>query len=91
MYHRIKLSNLLSIVFFVMALALAGCSSSTKDQTESTASNPVNDLVKLKDLDGSAIDLSEYKDKAIFVNFWATWCAPCIQEMPSLEKKASCL
>ena len=34
--------------------------------------------------DGSASTLEEFKGKTILVNFWATWCAPCEKEMPSL-------
>ena len=32
------------------------------------------------------LNLSDYKGKLILLNFWATWCAPCKEEMPSLDK-----
>jgi thiol-disulfide isomerase/thioredoxin len=41
---------------------------------------------KLKDVSGKEVALSDFKGKVILVNFWATWCGPCIREMPDLEK-----
>lgn len=49
------------------------------------------DKIKLTELDGKAIDLHQYEGKTIFINFWATWCGPCIQEMPSIQKAKSSL
>lgn len=40
---------------------------------------------ELNDIKGNITTLSEEKGKIILLNFWATWCAPCIYEMPSLE------
>ncbi len=36
----------------------------------------------LKDLDGENITLADYEGKVVFLNFWATWCPPCRQEIP---------
>ncbi len=36
------------------------------------------------DVDGNPVFLSDYKGKRVLVNYWATWCIPCIKEMPSL-------
>ena len=38
------------------------------------------------DLEGNKIDLNQYKGKVLFLNFWASWCAPCIMEIPSLNR-----
>jgi peroxiredoxin len=37
-------------------------------------------------LDGKMISLSDHKGKVVLVNIWATWCRPCVDEMPSMEK-----
>ena len=39
----------------------------------------------LKDLVGEEHQISDYRDKIVIVNFWASWCAPCVEEMPDLE------
>ena len=39
----------------------------------------------LPDLDGTTVSLSDFRGRAVVLNFWATWCAPCIREIPYLE------
>lgn len=39
---------------------------------------------ELETLDGDEVSFNEMKDKVVFINFWATWCPPCIAEMPDI-------
>ncbi|MCU7838780.1 MAG: TlpA family protein disulfide reductase [Candidatus Thiodiazotropha sp. (ex Troendleina suluensis)] len=51
---------------------------------------PANDF-SLPDLTGKIHQITDYRGKAYILNFWATWCAPCIKEMPALERAAEIL
>jgi len=42
--------------------------------------------LELSSLDGQAQRLEDYRGRVLLVNFWATWCAPCLEEMPSIER-----
>ena len=45
--------------------------------------------VIFKDINQNDVDLDDFKGKLIILNFWATWCAPCKEEMPSLDNLQS--
>lgn len=41
---------------------------------------------KFTDANGKAVTLSDYRGKYVLLNFWALWCAPCVKEMPALDR-----
>ena len=65
-------------------LFLLGCSSKNKEKNTISL-----DDIKLSTLSGEKIDMEEFKGKTVFINFWATWCKPCIQEMPTINSAQS--
>jgi len=70
------MKHLRTSILALMIVAV-GCNSPKKE-------TKLVDKIKLKDLQGNPIDLNDYQGKALFINVWATWCKPCIQEMPSI-------
>lgn len=68
-------------IFFHKGLALISPSTiSASDQEKLTDYN-----WKLVDQNGKPFNLQKANGKVVFINFWATWCPPCIAEMPSIE------
>jgi thiol-disulfide isomerase/thioredoxin len=51
-----------------------------------TINHPRNENVLFKSMDGQIVDLYNQNGKVVFINFWATWCPPCIAEMPSIQE-----
>jgi len=47
--------------------------------------------LELTDANGKAHRLSEYRGQVVLVNFWATWCEPCVTELPSIERLRNAL
>lgn len=58
----------------------------TEQNTDDRAHNTILPPILFKDADGNIVDISRQKDKVIFINFWATWCPPCIAEMPAINE-----
>jgi thiol-disulfide isomerase/thioredoxin len=68
------------------ALALAGSAQANADKlTLTTPKIPVPAL-KFSDESGAVLTLANYKGRPVLLNLWATWCAPCVEEMPALMR-----
>jgi len=73
----------LALMFVLTGLFIFSC----KDQGPYaiTEGSPAPSL-SLPDMKGKTVSLSQYKGKAIFLEFWATWCPPCRDSVPELNK-----
>ena len=76
-----KLRNklVLMLVFIVMSFSVFAAKNSKKEDVKVPA-------LILYDQYGKKHSLEDYKGKVVVINFWATWCGYCVQEMPGFEK-----
>ena len=82
--------NFLFIGLFLLIGAVAYMVSTTTSRTSREVVQPViagglAPAFQLEDTNGNQVSLSDLRGKVVLVNFWATWCPPCIEEMPSME------
>lgn len=82
-------ANAKRVLFFLgICLCMSGCGKKTEllpvYQELVQGSEAPDFTAELTD--GSGFTLSEHEGKVILLNFWATWCAPCVGEMPAFEK-----
>ncbi|MCD6186731.1 MAG: TlpA family protein disulfide reductase [Desulfuromusa sp.] len=85
--HRSK-KNIFGIVVLLTVFLLVGCDNTTSEQplTKVNSESKLAADFTLTNMQGEQISLSQYRGKVVILNFWATWCPPCREEMPSMER-----
>lgn len=91
-----KKLTILSTTLLSSALILSACSSTSDKKEETnkqtaTSSASENKAIQAFDFtamdkDGKTVKLSDFKGKKVYINMWASWCGPCMREIPELEK-----
>ena len=89
---------IVSLLCLAAVPMVAGCDRQKEEQPQAPASGQETKgvdrahkgeaapAVRFKDPDGGDFDLTKFKGTPVLVNLWASWCAPCIKELPTLQK-----
>ena len=91
-----KKLTILNATLLSSALILSACSSSSEKKEETNKQTSTSSSSETKatqafdftamDKDGKTVKLSDFKGKKVYINMWASWCGPCMREIPELEK-----
>lgn len=76
--------QIIFLLFYFFVIIISGCKEDNKHPAVSIG-NYAPKFV-LTDLNKKTINLDDYKGKKVILNFWATWCPPCVSEMPLLQE-----
>lgn len=76
----------LVVLLLLAAVAVWAIMTFSSSQSSSAAPGDQAPTFELTNLEGEAVRLSDYKGKGVILNFWASWCNPCVNELPLLNE-----
>lgn len=77
-------------VLIISLFVVIGCKEQPKQQDPKQEESGIKfSDIQLRDLENKPYELKNTAGKTVFINFWATWCRPCLEEMPSLQRLQS--
>ena len=81
------------LILLVLSLVMTGCDRKQQETIQQKEQRPLVASIgslapdfDLQDIDGNRWRLSDLEGQVVFINFWATWCPPCREEMPSMQE-----
>ncbi len=74
-----------ALLFILIGLILASCGEEKEQGQEAETAKRAPDF-SATELEGKKVSLSDFRGKVVLLNFWATWCPACQQEIPELER-----
>lgn len=82
--NKTKISLFCTLFFLSTSIFSAHAQSSVAVNPDSLRNLPAP-AFSLKDLEGKEVSLSDFKGKILILDFWATWCVPCIKTFPAMQ------
>ena len=91
LFRRVKVRTLILIVLMTIGVGIIVLLQLKDSPFNPSGKPPLGKGVpapnfSLPDIEGKKVSLTNFKGKIVLLNIWATWCAPCVAEMPSMEK-----
>ncbi len=86
MHRSLLLIVLIALVAGAVYLSTSSSTGPTRELVKLVGAGDVAPDFQLEDTEGKQVSLSSLRGKVVLINLWATWCPPCIEEMPSMEQ-----
>jgi len=88
---RVKISVFAAILSLLISCKKAVKGEGTSPKKAHNTEKITETASQFEDLEGNPIAITDFKGKRVLLNYWATWCRPCIEEMPSMLRSQAIL
>lgn len=81
-----RYNNYKFLLISILSVMLTACNSTPQLEVAPVVGALAPDF-ELQDIDGELVSLSDHQGQPVLINFWATWCPPCLLEMPTIQNR----